>query len=105
MKKTSGTQPIGTFSLYMIVLVAIISLREYPIMASQGLHAIFYYLVAFLFFLLPSALICAELSTRYPIKGGVYSWVKLAFGERAGFRLLCGLNGLITSFLSQPVWR
>ena len=36
-------------------------------------------------FLLPSALISAELATGWPEDGGVYVWVKEAFGERLGF--------------------
>ena len=33
-------------------------------------------------FLIPSGLITAELGTTYPDQGGIYSWVKRAYGER-----------------------
>jgi len=59
-------------------------LRILPIMAIVGLQAIFYYLVAFVFFLIPSGFIFAELGCRYANNGGVYSWVKAAFGNNAG---------------------
>ncbi|APC80178.1 TPA: APC family permease [Clostridium botulinum] len=41
-------------------------------------------LFAFIFFL-PSALICAELAATYPRDGGLYEWVKEAYGEKWGF--------------------
>jgi amino acid transporter len=33
----------------------------------------------------PSAFAVVELSSRYPDEGGIYLWIKEAFGERAGF--------------------
>ncbi len=41
-------------------------------------------LFAFIFFV-PSALICAELASKYPKDGGLYEWVKEAYGEKWGF--------------------
>ena len=42
-------------------------------------------LIALVLFLIPSALVFAELATGWPEQGGVYVWVKEAFGERWGF--------------------
>lgn len=39
---------------------------------------------AFVFFV-PGALICAELASTYPRDGGLYEWVKEAYGEKWGF--------------------
>ena len=39
-------------------------------------------MLAIVFFLIPSAVITAELGTTYPDQGGIYSWVKRAYGER-----------------------
>jgi amino acid transporter len=33
----------------------------------------------------PISLACAELSARFPIEGGYYRWVRLAFGDRVGY--------------------
>jgi len=41
--------------------------------------------VAALIFLIPTALISAELATGWPSAGGVYKWIKLAFGDRSAF--------------------
>ncbi len=41
-------------------------------------------LFSFIFFV-PSSLICAELASKYPNDGGMYEWVKVAYGEKWGF--------------------
>lgn len=79
------TRTLGTTTLVMLSISAILNLRSLPVMAATGTQAFFFYLMAALFFLLPSALICAELSSHYPEDGGIYYWVKRAFGLPAGF--------------------
>ena len=76
---------LSPFALAMIAVSAILTLRNIPIMAEEGLTAIFFYLAAAITFLIPSALVCAELATRLPSNGGIYTWVKTAFGKRLGF--------------------
>lgn len=76
---------LGIFSLSMLSVSAILNLRNIPFMASLGLKSIFFYCIAAVGFLIPSALICAQLAARFPFHGGIYAWVKLAFGERLGF--------------------
>lgn len=79
------TRVLGTFTLAMLSVSAILNLRGLPMMASVGLEAIFFYVLAALLFLIPSSLVCAELATSYPESGGVYTWVRSAFGQRVGF--------------------
>lgn len=70
----------------MITLTYVSSLRVLPSMAQYGLTSLFYYFIAMLVFLIPSALISAELATSFPERrGGVYVWVKEALGARWGF--------------------
>lgn len=52
--------------------------------AEYGLGAIVVYLVPAAMFLIPVALISAELATGW--EGGVYRWVGAAFGQRWGFQ-------------------
>jgi len=52
-------------------------------MATEGLSSIVMYLVPAILFFVPTALIGAELGTTF--KGGVYVWVREAFGNRFGF--------------------
>lgn len=72
-------------TLTMLNIAAIASLRGLPSMAEYGLSSIFYYLFAAVLFFVPTSLISAELASGWPQKGGVYLWVKEAFGPRLGF--------------------
>ena len=76
---------LSVFSLVMINVIAVDSLRTLPITAKLGLSLISYYLVAAFAFFLPVALVAAELATAYPNNGGIYIWVREAFGRRAAF--------------------
>ncbi len=60
------------------------SLRNLPLIANYGLGSLFYFLVVALFFLVPSALISAELATGWPDRGGIYIWIREGLGERWG---------------------
>lgn len=83
--KHNTTRVLGVFTLCMINVAAIISLRNLPLIAKYGFASVFFYLVAALVFFLPLAFITAELATTWPAEGGIYDWVKEAFGTRLGF--------------------
>lgn len=76
---------LSVFSLVMINVIAVDSLRTLPMSAKLGLPMISYYIIAALAFFIPIALVAAELATAYPNTGGIYIWVREAFGRRAGF--------------------
>ena len=76
---------LSVFSLVMINVIAVDSLRTLPMSAKLGLPLVSYYLVAAIAFFIPVALVAAELATAYPNTGGLYVWVREAFGRRAGF--------------------
>ena len=76
---------LSVFSLVMINVIAVDSLRTLPITAKLGLSLVSYYMVAAFAFFIPVALVAAELATAYPNTGGIYIWVREAFGRRAGF--------------------
>lgn len=76
---------LSVFSLVMINVIAVDSLRTLPITAKLGISLISYYLLAALIFFIPVALVAAELATAFPNTGGIYVWVREAFGRRAGF--------------------
>lgn len=67
----------------MLNISAIISLSSIAYMATIGLQSVFFYLIAAVTFLLPTSLICAELSSMITQNnGGVFSWVKAGLGEK-----------------------
>ncbi len=81
MKK--GT--LTVFMLAMINVAAVGSLRSWPSIAEYGFSAIFFLIFAALIFFIPVSLVSAELATGWPMLGGIYAWVKEAFGHRTGF--------------------
>jgi amino acid transporter len=81
----SDSKSLGVFSLAMISVAAVLSVRNFPSMAVYGWASIGWYVLGTLLFLLPITLASAELATGWSKGGGVYLWVKEAFGERAGF--------------------
>jgi amino acid transporter len=72
-----------TFTL--ITGAALLQTRDYPTMAVTGWNTIIFNFLAVIMFLIPCALVAAELATGWPGEGGVYKWVKEAFGEHWGF--------------------
>ena len=80
---------LGIFSLAMINVAIICSLRGLPMMAEYGFSIVFFLLVAVIIFLIPVSFVSAELATGWPKRGGIYAWVRQAFGEKWGFVAIC----------------
>jgi amino acid transporter len=77
---------LGVFSLVMITVGSVDSIRNLPATALFGSDIIAFFIVAAIFFLVPSGLISAELASQSREgEGGVYRWVSEAFGKPAGF--------------------
>lgn len=76
---------LGLFSIIMITIGSVDSIRNLPATALFGSSLIFFFTLAAIFFLLPSALVSAELASMWDEEGGIYAWVKHAFGKRCGF--------------------
>lgn len=71
--------------LAMMNVAAIASVRNWPTIAEYGFSSLFFFLIATLVFFIPTSLVSAELATAWPKTGGVFIWVKEAFGHRLGF--------------------
>ncbi len=76
---------ISVFVLAMFNVSIMASLRNLPLVAEYGLSIIFFFVAVALFFLIPCALVSAELATGWPKNGGIYIWVREALGDRWGF--------------------
>lgn len=73
-------------TLAIMNITAVVSLRGLPSEAIYGPSSAFYYLFAAIIFLIPTAMVAAELAAMFSDKqGGVFRWVGEAFGPRAGF--------------------
>ncbi|MES2200333.1 MAG: APC family permease [Chlamydiota bacterium] len=76
------TRKLSLFSLVMLIVTAIDSIRNLPSAALFGSALIFFFIAAALVFLIPTSLVAAELTAIFPEKGGVYHWVDRAFGDK-----------------------
>lgn len=85
ISKDKKRRVISVFMLAMLNVAIMASLRNLPLVASYGLSAIVFFAIVAIFFLIPSALVSAELATGWPKNGGVYIWVREALGDRWGF--------------------
>ena len=86
-KSTKST--VGKFSVITLAIMniaAVVSLRGLSAEATYGMTSAFYYLFAAIVFLIPTALVAAELAAMFADKqGGIFRWVGEAMGKRVGF--------------------
>ncbi|QQG46937.1 MAG: amino acid permease [Candidatus Azosocius agrarius] len=76
---------LSIFSLSLITISAIISLRNLPICAEYGLSSITFLLIGIIIYFIPIAMITAELASTWPTTGCTYTWAKEAFNYKIGF--------------------
>jgi len=76
---------LSTFTLAMLITGTVDSVRNLPVAALFGSTLIFFFIFSAIVFLIPAALVSADLSAKMPGQGGIYYWVRAAFGEKMGF--------------------
>ena len=77
---------LSVVTLAIMNITAVVSLRGLPSEAIYGPSSAFYYLFAAIVFLIPTAMVAAELAAMFSDKqGGVFRWVGEAFGAKTGF--------------------
>src|ERR1700722_5273105 len=76
---------LTVFTLAMINVAAVSSVRNLPTIAEYGFASLFFFAMAGILFFIPVSMVAAELATGWPQTGGVFAWVKEAFGHRTGF--------------------
>ena len=81
----SSNRVISVFILAMLNVSIMASLRNLPLVAEFGYSSLFFFFIVGIGFLIPCALVSAELATGWPKDGGIYIWVREAFGDRWGF--------------------
>ncbi len=101
--KKNIPRSLSVFALAMINLAAIGSVKNWPVTAEYGFSSIFYLLLATLIFFIPVSLIARRLATGWPMTGGVFVWVKEAFGHRAGFLTIWLLRSKLILVSHHPL--
>ncbi|MEU9129410.1 amino acid permease [Kitasatospora sp. NPDC048540] len=74
---------LSWLTLALMTTSSVASLRAAPTMAVYGLACVFLYIVPAIVFLLPTALVSAELASGWD--GGVYNWVSQGLSKPLGF--------------------
>jgi amino acid transporter len=88
--QTAGRRPelhraLGLRDLVLLNISCIVGLSSLSQVAQFGFGSIALYLLAAVTFLVPSALVVAELNSRMPEEGGFYLWTRTAFGDFHGY--------------------
>jgi amino acid transporter len=85
VSRPARTARLGVLALAMVNVASIVSARNLPVMAEYGWSMLLLFALSIAVFLVPVSMAAAELGTAFPRDGGVYAWVKEAFGGRTGF--------------------
>src|SRR5687767_9333788 len=81
--KAAALGLISWTALALMTVSSVASLRPAPTMAVYGLACVFLYVLPAIVFLIPTALVSAELASGWD--GGVYRWVKEGLSPKMGF--------------------
>ena len=76
---------LGVTSLTLTQILFIVGLPWVGVAAKEGPSHVVYWLLAIVFFYLPSAAVVIHLNRAMPLEGGLYQWAKLGFNEMTGF--------------------
>ena len=68
--------------MVLFTVSAILLLDTLTAAASVGASSVFWWVSLGFIFFIPFALICAEMGCAYPEQGGIYAWIRDAFGGR-----------------------
>ncbi len=79
---------VGLWDLVLFNIAAVAGIRWLAAAAHSGSSSIVLWILAAIFFFVPSALAVSRLTAKFPEEGGLYTWTRLAFGAWHGF--LCG---------------
>ncbi len=73
---------LGQKDMVLFTVSAILLLDTLAAAAAVGSSSIFWWIFLGIIFFVPFALICAEMGCAYPEQGGIYAWIRNAFGGR-----------------------
>ncbi len=87
MSDISRQRSLGVADMTLFTVSAILILDTVAASAAIGVASITWWFILGIFFLIPYSMINAEMATAYPEQGGIYAWVRDAFGARWGTRV------------------
>ncbi len=85
-KTTAYKRVLRGLDMTLFTVCAIIVIDTLAASASIGASSISWWIITLVLFFIPYGLITAELGSTYQEEGGIYVWIKRAFGEKWGAR-------------------
>src|SRR5215831_3533896 len=76
---------LGVADLTLTQILFIVGLPWVGVAAKEGPSHVIYWLLAIVFFYLPSAAVVIHLNRAMPLEGGLYQWAKRGFNDLTGF--------------------
>lgn len=76
-----GTKKVSLWSSVLFTICSILVLDTFVAPAMIGVSSITIWLITAIVFFIPYGLISAELGSTYPDDGGIYVWIKQAYGN------------------------
>jgi amino acid transporter len=76
---------LGTFDMVVIFVAVVLFIVNASAVQSAGPAAFSYWIIGFLVFLIPGALVTAQLGQMFPQEGSLYVWTQKALGPFWGF--------------------
>jgi glutamate:GABA antiporter len=76
---------MGFWDVLLFNIATVLGPRWIAAAAHNGTSSITLWVIAAVFFFVPTAMVINELSSRFPEEGGLYVWAKEAFGDFHGF--------------------
>ncbi len=91
---------MGFWDVLLFNIATVLGPRWVAAAAHNGTSSISLWVLAAALFFVPYGLVINELSSRFPVEGGLYVWAKEAFGDFHGF--VAGWNYWIYTFFYFP---
>jgi glutamate:GABA antiporter len=91
---------MGFWDVLLFNIATVLGPRWVAAAAHNGTSSISLWVLAAALFFVPYGLVINELSSRFPVEGGLYVWAKEAFGDFHGF--IAGWNYWIYTFFYFP---
>jgi amino acid transporter len=89
---------LGRFDIIALLIAAVVSIEILGQVSGFGAETFTWTVILSVFFLIPYGLIFAETGGAFTEEGGIYMWVRRAFG-----RATAAVASLL-SWVTQPVW-
>jgi amino acid transporter len=86
------------FDMLLFTVCALVGLDTLGSVANGGPQAFFWLVLLAVLFLLPYALLMAEVGSTFTLEGGPYEWMKMAWGR------MVGSLGAMLYWVTNPIW-